>query len=184
MMSKAGVAVAVLAGVSYGQTAHPVMNADSALIVQFQKRVADYLQLRKNIEAHMPPLKSTASVDRIEHHEKELGDEVRIARRNARQGDIFTPEIAGEIRRLIGIAMHPDGKNIRQSLRHSEPVQLHLKVNDRYPHRMPLQSTPPSLLENLPMLPPEMEYRVTGPDLVLLDAKANLIVDLIPGVFS
>jgi hypothetical protein len=160
------------------------VNADSAIIVQFQKRVAEYVQLRKNIEAHMPPLKATGSIEKIEQHEKELGDEIRIARRNAKQGDVFTPEISAEIRRLIGIAMHPDGKNIRQSLRHSEPVQLRLKVNERYPHHIPLQSTPPSLLDNLPMLPPEIEYRVTGPDLVLLDVKANLIIDLIPGVFS
>jgi hypothetical protein len=49
---------------------------------------------------------------------------------------------------------------------------------------VPLQSTPPSLLENLPPLPPEIEYRITGADLVLLDAKANMVVDIIRGVFS
>ncbi len=80
--------------------------------------------------------------------------------------------------------MQPDGPNIRQSLRSAEPVQLHLKINERYPESVPLQTTPPSLLEYLPPLPPEIEYRITGRDLVLLDAKANLIVDIIGGVFS
>ena len=151
----------------------------------FQKRVDTYLQLRKGIEAQMPKLKATRSQEKIRRHEAELGRAVRAARRNAKQGDIFTPEISAEIRRLTIMAMQPgDGAHIGQSLRHAEPVHIHLVVNDRYPHRIPLQSTPPSLLDNLPKLPPEIEYRVTGTDLVLLDAKANVIVDLIPGMFS
>jgi hypothetical protein len=77
-----------------------------------------------------------------------------------------------------------DARDIRQSLRNAEPVQLHLEINESYPANVPLQSTPPSLLENLPALPPEIEYRITGQDLILLDAKANLIVDMIRGVFS
>ena len=110
---------------------------------------------------------------------------IREARKNARPGDIFTPEIAGEIRRLITIAMQQgDGDHIGQSLRHAEPVQLHLASTIPIRQHIPLQSTPPSLLENLPKLPPEIEYRITGRDLVLLDAKANLVVDLIRGVFS
>jgi hypothetical protein len=35
------------------------------------------------------------------------------------------------------------------------------------------------LLENLPSLPKELEYRVIGHNLVLRDARANLIVDFI-----
>ena len=77
-----------------------------------------------------------------------------------------------------------DGKNIRQSLRSSEPVQLNLNINQSYPSHVPLQSTPPSLLVNLPPLPPDLEYRVIGRDLILLDTKANLIVDIVSGIFS
>ena len=141
--------------------------------------------MRKSIESNLTKLKSTPSQEKISHHEVQLRHAVREARKNARPGDIFTPEIAAEIRRLIAMAMKPeDGNHIAQSLRHAEPVQLHLEINDSYPERVPLQSTPPSLLENLPALPPEIEYRITGRDLVLLDAKANLIVDVIRGVFS
>jgi hypothetical protein len=167
------------------QIGHPTVNADSTIIQDFEKRVAGYLQLRKSIESDLPRLKSTPSQEKISHHEDELRHAVREARKNAKTGDIFTPEIAVQIRRLIAIAVQPaDGNHIAQSLRHAEPVQLHLQINERYPEIVPLQSTPPSLLENLPSLPPEIEYRITGADLVLLDAKANLIVDIIRGVFS
>ena len=77
-----------------------------------------------------------------------------------------------------------DATHVRQSLRRSEPVQIYLKVNDKYPEQMPLQTTPPTLLENLPKLPQEIEYRITGRDLVLLDAKVNLVIDVMRGVFS
>ena len=81
------------------------------------------------------------------------------------------------------MAMQPGGPQVRRSLRSAEPVQLHLQINEKYPEGVPLQTTPPSLLQSLPALPPEIEYRITGQDLVLVDAKANLIVDLIRGVF-
>jgi len=179
------VAVVLIAGALCAQTGHPAVNADSAIIQDFEKRVAAYLQLRKNIESNLPRLKSTPSQEKISHYEHELGRAIRAARKDARPGDIFRPEIAAEIRRLTAMAVEDGyGDHIGQSLRHAEPVQLHLEINESYPERVPLQSTPPSLLANLPALPPEIEYRITGRDLVLLDAKANLIVDIIRGVFS
>lgn len=173
-----------LAGALFAQTTHSLVNADAAIVQDFEKRVAAYLQLRKSIESNLPKLKATPSEEKISHHEIQLRHAVREARKNAQPGDIFTPETSAEIRRLIAIAMHPDGPEIRQSLRSAEPVQLHLAINEKYPDGVPLQTTPPSLLGNLPTLPPEIEYRITGQDLVLLDAKANLIVDIIRGVFS
>jgi len=184
-MNRLIAAVVLMAGMLCGQIGHPAVNADSAIVQDFQKRVAAYLQLRKSVESNLTKLKSTPSHEKISHHENELGRAVREARKNARPGDIFAPEIAMEIRRLIAMAVDQgDGDHIGQSLRHAEPVQLHLEVNNSYPEHVPLQSTPPSLLENLPKLPPEIEYRITGRDLVLLDAKANLIVDVVRGVFS
>jgi hypothetical protein len=171
-------------GRAEAQTGHPAVNADAAIVQDFEKRVAAYMQLRKSVESDLPKLKATPSEEKISHHEIQLRHAVREARRNARPGDIFTPEISAEIRRLIALAMHPDGQLVRQSLRSSEPVQLHLEINEKYPDGVPLQTTPPSLLQNLPELPPEIEYRIAGQDLVLLDAKANLIVDMIKGVFS
>ena len=39
---------------------------------------------------------------------------------------------------------------------------------------------PPLLLTQLPPLPPELQYRFLGRALILLDADANLIVDVVP----
>jgi hypothetical protein len=160
---------------------HPAVNADAAIVQDFEKNVADYAKLRRKLESELPALKPTESQEKIVHHEHELARKIRRAREHAKQGDIFTPAIAAEFRRLIGLAMQgTDGAHIHESLRNAEPVGIRLRVNEAYPSNIPLQSTPPTILLNLPKLPPECDYRLTGKDLVLRDAKTNLIVDIIP----
>jgi hypothetical protein len=183
-LSKFGLAAALLVSLSLAQNA-PQVNADSGLIQDFQKRVGAYMQLRKDLEGRMPKLKATAEQEKISHHEGELRRAIREARKSTGQGEIFTPDISAEFHHLISMSMESGAKlHIGQSLRHAEPVHVTLHANERYPEHLPLQSMPPSLLENLPRLPAEIEYRITGRDLILLDVKASLVVDVLPGVFA
>lgn len=176
---------AVFAVGSRGSVQSPRENRDALLVADFETRIAEYVQLHKKEAAQLPPLKPTDSPARINDYQTELAQKIRDARRGAREGDIFTPPIAAEFRRLIGIAMQGrDSALIRTSLRRGEPVRIPVAVNGVYPSTVPLQTTPPSLLLNLPNLPPEMDYRVVGRDLVLRDATANLIVDFIPRAIS
>jgi hypothetical protein len=164
---------------------HPAVNPDAAIIQDFETRMADYAKLRHTLESQEPALKSTVSQEKIVHHEHELARKMRKAREHARQGDIFSPTIATEFRRLIALAMQgADGTHVHDSLRSSEPVQIKLRINQAYPSDIPLQSTPPTILLNLPKLPPECDYRLMGHDLVLRDAKTNLIVDIVPNAIS
>ncbi len=159
------------------------INPDAARIEDFERRVAEYVKMRKPLEATLPRLKPTSSPGVTRDRERELARRIREARRTAKRGDIFSPAIGEEFRRLIGIAMRePSKEPVRKSLRRAEPVALRLQVNQAYPEDVPLQSTPPTLLMNLPKLPNELEYRVAGQDLVLRDTQANLVVDLLPGV--
>jgi len=137
---------------------------------------------RAKLKPESKPLKPTPSTEKILTHEHELAERIVAARADAVRGEIFTPQVAVEFRRLIAITMHgPDAPAIRARLIRAEPVWLNaLRVNHRYPHDVPLQSTPPSLLLNLPSLPPELQYRVVGNSLVLLDVGAKLIVDYLP----
>jgi hypothetical protein len=109
-----------------------------------------------------------------------LATRIRSLRRDARHGSIFTPAISSEFRRLAKISSQGiSGKHIEASLARSEPVQIPVHVNAAYPRSAPLQSTPPTLLQNLPRLPKEIEYRIVGDRLVLRDIEANLIVDYV-----
>jgi hypothetical protein len=161
----------------------PKINADAAIVQDFQKRVEDYHKLLKTIEQKLSTLKQTESQAMIKGHQEGIAASIREARQSAKRGDIFSPEIEREFRRLIAIAMQGgDSKRIKESLKHAEPVELQLRVNDSYPTKVPLQSTPPTLLLNLPKLPEELEYRLVGRSLVLRCGKGNLIVDFIPNV--
>jgi hypothetical protein len=154
------------------------VNPHAAILQDFDKRVSEYVKLRKTLEGKAPKLKATPSPAEIASHEQKLAGMIRQARESAKQGDIFTPEISAEFRRLIGITMQgADAARIKESLKKAEPVNLRIAVNDVYPKKVPLQSTPPTLLLNLPRLPPELEYRLVGHSLVLRDVKSNLIVD-------
>jgi hypothetical protein len=156
------------------------VNADAAVIQDFRNRVADYMKLHKKVSDALGRLKSTPSQAEIAHHQRELAHGIREAREHAHAGDIFTPEIGQVFRRLIGLATRgSDGTRVGQSLKRAEPVQLQLRVNREYPSALPLQSTPPSLLANLPELPKEVDYRIVGHDLILRDVDANLIIDFL-----
>lgn len=159
---------------------------DSRLLKDFNRRVAEYVKLHKAAQADVHRLKPTKSPEAIEHHEHHLAHKIREARAGVAQGHIFTPEITVEFRRLIGLTMKgPEAARIRQSLHSSAPVPSHVAhVNHPYPTGLPLQSAPPSLLLNLPPLPPEVEYRVVGRDLILRDIDANFVVDAIPNAIS
>src|SRR5438477_11415219 len=125
-------------------------NPHSLAIQNFEKRVDEYLKLRKTAGDKVPRLKTTDAPEKISDHEKSLAARIREARSQARQGDIFTPEIQAEFRRLIGLATPKDAARIAKSLKRAEPVRLKLRVNDSYPSHIPLQSMPPSPVMSLP----------------------------------
>ncbi len=166
------------------QTSAPPASAgqDDAIVRDFETRVAQYTQFRKK-EAGKPP-KPTTSSEKLEEHRDQMAKSVRTVRAGAKQGDVFTGPIAQYFRRQIAATLHGEqGAKVRASLRRAEPLRgIQLRVNDQYPDGLPLQSTPPTLLLNLPPLPKELQYRIVGQDLVLLDTAPNVIVDFIPNV--
>jgi hypothetical protein len=155
--------------------------ADAIFVKEFYARVSKYLGLRKK-EAGSSP-KPTKSAAKLSESKNAMAEKIQAARADAKQGDIFTPEITAYFRKRIATALRgPRGAKVRSSLRHAEPVQgIQLHVNQQYPDGVPLQSVPPTLLQNLPRLPKELEYRIVGHDLALHDIGPNLIVDFIPG---
>jgi hypothetical protein len=156
-------------------------NPDSAALQDFTRRVSDYVKLHKVARSDVHGLKPTNSPGAIEHYEHRLAHRIREERPEDARGGIFTPAISAEFRQLIGATMQaPEARQILKSLRDTQPARMPvIRANSMYPSGVPLQSTPPSLLLNLPSLPPEVEYRVIGHALVLRDVEANLIVDFI-----
>ena len=150
------------------------------IVNDFGSRISDYLALRQ--KAAGAPAKPSNSSQKVVEQQKQAAEKIQAARSTAKQGDIFTREITEYFKNQIASSIAgKHGKKIKSSLRHSEPVHaLTLRVNDTYPQGVPLQTMPASLLQRLPVLPQELEYRIVGHDLVLHDIEPNIIVDFIP----
>lgn len=176
------VAVLLLSTAFAAQKPGTRVNANAAISAKFEQRVDEYMKLRQKALAGLAVPKNTESPEKIAEFQKQLAGKIRDLRPQAKQGDLFTPDVVGLFQGLVAMAMRgKDGALIRTSFQRAEPVESgHLEVNAAYPDGLPLQSMPPSLLLNLPRLPKELEYRFVGRELILRDTQANLIVDVIP----
>jgi len=165
------------------QARTPQGNEEARDFKIFTDRVQAYVKMQKGLEASLATLKPTNDAAQIVEHQHALARKIADARRDARQGDIFTHEVTERFRKIIRRAFQgPEGRLARRTIRQDDPskVIVRLHVNDVFPEDIPLTTTPPTLLLKLPELPPELAYRFVGHDLTLIDIKARLIVDLIP----
>jgi hypothetical protein len=62
------------------------------------------------------------------------------------------------------------------------PAAIKLTVNSRYPDTVPLTTVPPQVLQTMPKLTEDLEYRFIGDALILLDVHAHVIADFIEDV--
>jgi hypothetical protein len=157
------------------------VNRDAKVLADFKDRVDKYMELHNRLEKDAPRLKETKDAAQIKASQDVLATKIRAARATARQGDIFTPEIAQVFRRLMYPEVKgPEGSETKKAIKEDEPATIRLKVNAKYPEDQPLPTVPANLLTNLPKLPEDLEYRVVRNALILRDIHANLIVDFIP----
>jgi len=163
-------------------TASPA-NPDSAVLADFNARLDHYVKFQRGVAKGSPKLKETNNSAEISVAQDVLASKIRNLRTNAKQGDIFTPQVAVLFKRL----MAPDLKGAeRQETRQAlseedgETAEVWLKVNGTWPASEPLTTTPANLLAKLPQLPMDVEYRISAKrHLVLRDVDANIIVDYI-----
>lgn len=156
------------------------VNRDAQRLVEFKQRVDDYIELRNKADDGSPPLEKTADAEKIREAQLALAKRIRAARAGAKHGDIFTPEIAAQFRRLLRPEVKEKGT--KPAISQDNPGDFPFKVNDPYPDKQPLSTVPPNVLESLPKLPEkqDLDYRFVSKHLILRDSRANLIVDYIP----
>jgi hypothetical protein len=141
----------------------------------FQARVSQYLELRRTLEAGLPPLTVTSDPADIGRAERALARRIRAAR-ESRQGQLFTPSITMEFRRVLLLEMSaPTLKAILDE----NPGSFEHRINATYPKEHPVSTVPPNVLAALPSLPDDVQYRFLGRHLVLHDTRANVILDRI-----
>lgn len=152
---------------------------------ELAKRVASYMETRKQACSDIPKLKDKAEPDEIASHKRAMAVAIQGARANARQGDILTPPVQAYLKQIIRSEMAgKQGKPAKESAKQGNPevegaVPVAVKVNAAYPDGAPLSTVPPTLLQRLPKLPDGLDFRFVGRDLILRDANAGIIVDFV-----
>lgn len=171
------IALTALLGVAGVSTAQPGDAARAA----FSARVAAYVtmqrDLRRDVEAPRPlPRPDAWLVDR-----SRLREAIRRARVDAREGDVFAP-VAAILRRDLWWTLREFGIDPREliadTLADTEPGARAAAVNEPFSWALG-NVMPPALTAVLPPLPEELQYRLVGADLVLIDIDANLVVDIL-----
>lgn len=151
-------------------------------VEEFTAKVKAYAALHAKVEATLPKLPKEATPQQIDFNQRELGRLIKQARPTAKQGDIFTATMQAYVRaQLNKVFTGPEGAARLSSVMDENPVGTKVGVNDRYPDKIPLSTMPPEVLQVLPKMPEELEYRFVGDNLVILDPHAHLIVDYVPG---
>lgn len=161
--------------------ADQAVNPEARALEGFLQRVNEYVAIHQKLENSLPKLSKEATPVDIDRHQRALGRLIQDARRRTKQGDIFTPESQAVIKQLLArVFGGPDGAALKASIMDENPGIPKLNVNDRYPDTVPVSTIPPQVLQGLPRLPEEMEFRFVGDDLILMDTHAHIIADFVP----
>ena len=171
-----------IVGIQQPKPDGPKVNADALVLQDFKQRIDKYMELHKRLEKDTPPLKKVDDPAKIQASQQALAAAIRSERAGAKQGDIFTPEIAARFRKLLRPEVNEPGT--KATIKDDNPGAIPFKVNGPYPSKEPLSTVPPNVLASLPPLPKDIEYRFVNKHLILRDARANLIIDYIPNALS
>ena len=178
----AGAACAVLLFVDPARAEQSANTA--AAVEEFQDAVDNYAQLHRRLEKQVPGMLVTEHAQDIFDASDALAAALIAARPAAREGDIFAVAVANTFRRRIGRALTARGllpdEVIAASIEEAPADSPQPAVNGRFPW-MRGASMWPCIIEALPPLPDELQYRIVGRDLVLVDGHANLVVDILRG---
>jgi len=162
------------------QVSDPVAQSVQA----FDQATIDYTQMHRRLERQIGSITLNVSVAEINRIIQELATAIRAERPAAKQGDLFTPVLAAELRARIDRALLSygfTGADVREAEERDRlwSATIALKVNDTFPWALGVAMFP-CILEVLPPLPPELQYRIVRNDLILVDVHASLIVDILP----
>jgi hypothetical protein len=158
----------------------PLSPADAEALSTMNDRLKDYIDLHTKIERTLPSLPKDATPQQIDKNQRAFEVLMRNARATAKPGDIFTPQARPVIKRLLATVFGGrKGQQLKASIMDENPVGINFRVNARYPDTVPLSSIPPQVLQTLPKLSEDIEYRFIGDRLILLDTHAHVIADFI-----
>jgi hypothetical protein len=185
VLTVTGVATPATAGIRQNTAAAPdgKVNPDAEALAAFRSRLEKYVALRQQLASKLKPLSPTPSAADLTARQESLAAALSDVRKGARQGDIIPPRVAELIRRTVVADFNHRPAAARRAVFEEVPERIRPAVNKTLPDEAALATVPPLLLNNLPRLPDNLQYRFIGRDVILLDGDTRLMIDYISNVF-
>jgi hypothetical protein len=152
---------------------------DEAALKEFQERLKKYLELRQRLAEKLKPLSPTASAAKLASEQESLAAALRNVRKDAKPGDLISPRVADHIQRTVAEYFRGKDAATKRAVFEEVPEGIRPVVNKTMPDNTALATVPPVLLNNLPLLPDNLQYRFAGRHIVLLDGDTRLMMDYI-----
>ena len=155
---------------------------EERILQDFDREVQRYVRLHRRLERDLPPEHLFGDLEDMTEAVDAMHDALVAARPNAKAGTFFTPAVADVLTARLMNAITASGHTPTEAL-----IAMNLgyfggipeaRVNGRIPAGRYVRVWP-ALLNALPALPEELEYRFIGWDLALVDVHADLIVDIL-----
>jgi hypothetical protein len=160
----------------------PPAACDAAAVAEFTVRVQEYVRVQHDATRGLPRERLSDDPGELLADRDALRRAIREARPDARTGDLFTPRTAAAFRHIVtatAAAHRVNPKDIVRTMRAERaPGAKQPAVNGPYDWRLGGWMWP-ALLQALPLLPPDLQYRIVDDDLVLVDLRASLVVDIL-----
>jgi hypothetical protein len=148
-------------------------------LTEFNDSVGRYVSLRARLEAPLPSFTSPRGGRSGFLAQRYLAAAIRTARRGAGRGDLFTPDVAVMFRTRLAGVLTPAERIALPGVPAGEEGTPLLLVNEPVAPEW-LAELPPRAIQALPALPDGLEYRLVDVELVLWDAHAEIVVDVLP----
>ena len=116
---------------------------DSRAIVSFQRAADEYAFLHRRIERQQPPLEIGSDAETLNRAIESMAAALRVARPDAREGDLFAPAVRALFRAKIGAALHRSGLSLADlELPMDETDDPVLRVHGAMPWKDPADMPP------------------------------------------
>ena len=159
------------------------LTLEERALTEFDARIDHYVALHRRLERSLPPEQLFDDWEEMSEARDGLADAIRDARPNARPGDIFSPGFREVVTKRVEETLARADYDLAAVLGAINdevvPGGPRVKVNRRFPWEHVGAAVWPALLQVLPALPRELEYRFVDRDLVLVDIHADLVVDIL-----
>ncbi len=163
----------------FGRAGDPV--ADQEALVRFEAALNDYMDLHRRFERGWSPFWFIADPEQVEGAAAEFRRVLRDARPQATRGAFFVPDVAEVLRFRIARALRESDLDAAALALFSEDSEASgwwtPVVNEAAPFGT--VGAFGRMFEQLPPVPFELEYRLIGRDLVLVDLDANMVLDVL-----